>query len=133
MAGMVGTIPSAIVSANLRHSSPVFQSLFQFGLRGAAMNFCIPGLTSVGTGSDFAGTSRGASGESSAIATAGKAAKGAEATAASVSLVHLFSGMSVSFPYPRMGAVDFLRQVPAPKIKLSLLVHRHSTIYVLVV
>jgi tRNA-splicing ligase RtcB (3'-phosphate/5'-hydroxy nucleic acid ligase) len=25
------------------------------------MNFCMPGLTSVGTGSDFAGTSRGAS------------------------------------------------------------------------
>jgi tRNA-splicing ligase RtcB len=30
-------------------------------LSGAAMNFCMPGLTSVGTGSDFAGTSRGAS------------------------------------------------------------------------
>ena len=60
IAGMVGTIPSSILSAALRHSSPVFQSLFQSGLRGAAMNFCIPGLTSVGTGSDFAGTSRGA-------------------------------------------------------------------------
>ena len=62
------------------------------------MNFCIPGLTSVGTGSDFAGTSRGASGKSSAIATAGRPTKGAEARAASVSLVHLSSGMSVSFP-----------------------------------
>jgi hypothetical protein len=63
------------------------------------MNFCIPGLTSIGTGSDLAGTSRGASDESSAIVAADRPAKGTEARAASVSLVHLFSGMSVSFPY----------------------------------
>ena len=63
------------------------------------MNFCMPGLTSVGTGIDFAGTSRGASGESPANAAAGKATKGAQARAASVSSVHLFSGMCVSFPY----------------------------------
>jgi hypothetical protein len=36
------------------------------------------------------------------------AAKGAKARVASVSLVHLFSGMSVSFPYPKNGRGRFL-------------------------
>ena len=61
MAGIVGTIPASILSAALRHSSPVFHRSCHAGLSGAAMNFCMPELTSVGTGSDFAGTSRGAS------------------------------------------------------------------------
>jgi hypothetical protein len=68
MAGIVGTIPASILSAALRHSSPVFHRSCHAGLSGAAMNFCMPGLTSVGTGIDLAGTSRGASAASSALA-----------------------------------------------------------------
>ena len=59
------------------------------------MNFCMPGLTSVGTGNDFAGTSLGGSAVSSAIAARGAAMMGATVSAASTSLVSLFAFMSV--------------------------------------
>ena len=65
--GTRATLPVFILSAALRHSSPVFHRSCHTGLSGAAMNFCMPGLTSVGTGIDFAGTSRGASAASSAF------------------------------------------------------------------
>ena len=57
------------------------------GLSGAAMNFCMPGLTSVGTGIDFAGTSRGASAASSALAPSGAAASNATVSAGATAAV----------------------------------------------
>jgi hypothetical protein len=87
MAGIVGTIPASILSAALRHSSPVFHRSCHTGLSGAAMNFCMPGLTSVGTGIDFAGSSRGASAASSALAPSGAAASNATVSASETAAV----------------------------------------------
>jgi hypothetical protein len=74
MAGIVGKISAFLLSAALRHSSPVVQRSCHAGLSGAAISFCMPGLTSAGTGIDFAGTSRGASVVSSALAPTGAVA-----------------------------------------------------------
>ena len=51
-------VAAAPVSATGFHSSPVLGSTFQFVRNGSPMTFCICGLTVVGTGTDFAGTSR---------------------------------------------------------------------------
>src|ERR1700682_4271100 len=58
---MPWTVLAACALAAARHSSPVFHKTFQVGLRGAAIIFCISGLTSVGTGRVVAGTCKGAS------------------------------------------------------------------------
>jgi hypothetical protein len=41
MAGIVGTISASLLSAALRHSSPVFHRSCHTGLSGAAINFCM--------------------------------------------------------------------------------------------
>src|ERR1700722_16936195 len=108
MAGMVLTVAAALMSANARASSPVFHSLFQSGLRGAPMNFCIPGLMSaVGTGNAFAGTSRGAG--SAAIATAGN-----DSNAPQASVLKSFMALSSFVVVPHWNQLVVVETDAAP-------------------
>jgi hypothetical protein len=97
MAGIVGKISAFLFSAALRHSSPVFQRSCHAGLSGAAISFCMPGLTSAGTGIDFAGTSRGACVTSSALTPTGPVAVKPTISATN-SMVNLFGFIAFSLP-----------------------------------